>query len=361
MNIQLNKRVGMALLVLGLAESASADHGRDYLMTYDDSLPSVGGGFVVGSGSVSDADSGREKGFELQYSQGVTDWASLSLGFGYDHEGASTAHSVTPQLQLRFNPMSERIPLRFGFAAGYSFARVHGASVGHSHSLSGQGIYLGHLENEICGPAYGPDAPPCTDTGSTDAFDHGTGDNGGSTTVEESSVSSQGTNSAGGASANAGNRSSSSSVARTTGTSTRSDSGSSNTPATTAGVEDGHRHEHPADTIHVHGENHAFSRFIVAMDVGERDHLAANLIAVLPEDRGVAWGYALGFRHDVSESTSVSLEAMGDFDAKGYQEVGMGFLFEPVHHLGIKFGVCQGLTDATPDYTFRFGIVKEFH
>ncbi len=118
-------------------------------------------------------------------------------------------------------------------------------------------------------------------------------------------------------------------------------------------------HDHQG-TIHVHGQDAFIGRFIMETDLSDEAKLVVNLINVLPDDGTAAWGYAAGIRQNLTHSLSLSLEAMGDFSADGYHEINLGAIAVPNHHLSVRVGAGIGLTEASPDWSLRGGVVWRF-
>ncbi|WP_411846925.1 hypothetical protein AAFN60_05345 [Roseibacillus persicicus] len=113
--------------------------------------------------------------------------------------------------------------------------------------------------------------------------------------------------------------------------------------------EDGHSH----DGIHRHGESHGFLRLIAELELGERDKIASNLIAVFPEDGDPAFGYALAYRHRFNELFSAGLEATGDFDSNGEHLLYLTTTFYPNDSFSITLGTATGLTPDSADLSVQ--------
>ncbi len=131
---------------------------------------------------------------------------------------------------------------------------------------------------------------------------------------------------------------------------------------------DGHGHggeepdpaAHTHSGIHQHGSDGFFGRLIMETDLTNRDKVVANLICVSPDDNETAFGYAAGWRHSFSHDFALGLEAIGDFDNDGWHELVAAGYFSPVEGLAIKLGIGAGLTDESPDFTLRGGVVWRF-
>lgn len=112
-------------------------------------------------------------------------------------------------------------------------------------------------------------------------------------------------------------------------------------------------HGHGHRGIHRHGERHGFARFIAEFNPSSKDRIVFNTIAVFPEDQSVRWGYALAYRHRLSENLAVGLEATGDFDSEGEHLIyltGTSFLN---HHLSCTLGAATGLNNRSPDFSIQ--------
>lgn len=118
-----------------------------------------------------------------------------------------------------------------------------------------------------------------------------------------------------------------------------------------------HEHSH-SGSVHAHGVDAFVGRFIIEGDFGNTKAIF-NLLSVVTDDEA-AWGYAAGVRHKVTEQVALGVEALGDFESDGWHEIDLGAYFEPVHHVTLKVGAGFGLTDATPDFILRTGVIWRF-
>jgi hypothetical protein len=121
--------------------------------------------------------------------------------------------------------------------------------------------------------------------------------------------------------------------------------------------ESGHSH---SGSIHNHDDNLFTARLIFEADFTRNTLLVGNLISVLPEGGSAAWGYAIGVRHRFRPDLAVGVEALGDFDSQGHQEVLGAVFWEPIPHVLLKLGVGTGLTSVSPDATLRAGVLWMF-
>ena len=112
--------------------------------------------------------------------------------------------------------------------------------------------------------------------------------------------------------------------------------------------------------IHQHGVDALFARFIMETDLTKTTRLAVNLITVVPDGAGAAWGYAAGLRHAISHDFAVGLECLGDFNSSGYHEAALAAYYSPTHRITLKFGAGAGLTDESPDLTIHAGAMFRF-
>lgn len=107
--------------------------------------------------------------------------------------------------------------------------------------------------------------------------------------------------------------------------------------------------------------NRMEGRLIVARAVGD-SNLSFNFI--VGRDQGVGasgeYGYAIGYRPDVSRRLGWGLEAQGQFTSPGSHEIIAGLYSEISPRFIVKFGVGKGLGSGSPDFTIRSGVVVKF-
>ena len=120
--------------------------------------------------------------------------------------------------------------------------------------------------------------------------------------------------------------------------------------------EGGHEHD---STVHNHSSDALKSRLIIEGDFGATKAIF-NLISLVRDGGDAGWGYAAGVRHNVNESVALGVEALGDFESDGWHELIGGLYYQPIHAVTLKIGAGFGLTDATPDFTLRTGVVWRF-
>ncbi len=123
--------------------------------------------------------------------------------------------------------------------------------------------------------------------------------------------------------------------------------------------EEAEGHHHHGSSIHNHDDNALIARFITEADLGDFKAVL-NIINVTPDEGSTAWGYAVGVRCPVCDTVSLGVEALGDFASDGWQEFGPAAYIEPIHNLTLKLGISFGLTEETPDFSVRTGIVYRF-
>lgn len=122
--------------------------------------------------------------------------------------------------------------------------------------------------------------------------------------------------------------------------------------------EEGGNHEHSG--IHLHGIDAYHARLIIEGTVCGETRWVGNLIALFPDEGETAFGYAVGIRHPVSDRLAIGAEATGDFSINDYHEATLGCYYSPIHALTLKAGLGFGLNSASPDFTFRTGLVWKF-
>lgn len=118
---------------------------------------------------------------------------------------------------------------------------------------------------------------------------------------------------------------------------------------------EGHHHEEPAGA-ESHGGDRFATRLIVSHLRGA-SNLTVNLVAGWREGgRGTDFGYAVGYRPDVTRRVGWGLEAQGDFESDGHEAL-LGLYAEPDARTTLKFGLGTGLGENRSDMTARVGVV----
>lgn len=151
--LRLNKLLAAAALTLALARPAAAHHGRDFLFVQDASVPLPFTGILYNNLALATQSGPDEWTIEPGIQYGIAPGLSLGTTVSFMDEGEGMDYTaVSPQLQWQLNPGTKG-PIRLSLLAGYQFGRGEDT---HAHDHTG--------EVTPCGPAYGPDAPPCEDT-----------------------------------------------------------------------------------------------------------------------------------------------------------------------------------------------------
>lgn len=339
----------IALSAPGLAP-VFAHHGQEFLVVQDASVPSMWSGTVFGgiewSRDGSDDELTQEPGVMLGLGSRLA--VGTTLGFA-GSENDWYYESVSPFAQFQITPPTW--PVRVALMAGYHFADDSVAASAASPAATFTPAPAAPVVERVappvivapppdpdpdpdppCGPAYGPDAPPCPEPAPVAPgrklrhAGHVTPEPPPTTPVAKPAPTS--------------NTTSTASAKKQT----------ARPPAATK----------PYDGIHRHAEDHAYARLIIEADLTSHDKLIFNLIGLWPERGSPAWGYAAGYRHSFSHALAAGVEAIGDFGDANEHELILGGYFSPTHHLSLKLGAGIGLTDASPDVSLRTGVVWRF-
>jgi hypothetical protein len=118
-------------------------------------------------------------------------------------------------------------------------------------------------------------------------------------------------------------------------------------------------HQHAGGGGHQHGGDGFEGRVVLEYQTGDW-LVAANFIADTDDKDDAIFGYAAGVRYRVTAQFAAGVEAQGDFEDHSSHELIAGFYFEPVHQAVIKIGAGFGLTDHSPDFSLRTGLVWRF-
>lgn len=97
-------------------------------------------------------------------------------------------------------------------------------------------------------------------------------------------------------------------------------------------------------------------RFIAARLNGKSD-FTVNLIGTREQGAGTTFGYAVGFRPDLTRRVGWGVEAQGEFKSRGSHEVLVGIYGDVNGRLNLKLGVGAGIGPNSPDLTLRAGVV----
>ena len=333
----------------------------------DATAPSLWSGSAFGSFEWGKYGSADELSLEPGFLLGVAPNISLGATTSFIDDGDGWKYqSVSPFVHVQVTPSTW--PVRVALYAGYEFAdrsaetparstapasaavvsrppRRAGKSTGTPATPApsigaGSGTDTGGGDTGgpvVCGPDYGPDAPPCDD----EVARLRVARHAGHTTPEPTPVPTPAAATTAPPTSKAARKTQHAAPIRK----------STSAPAAQPAAYDG---------IHRHGENHAFTRLIVEADLTARDKAIINLIGIWPQDGKPAWGYAGGVRHSFSHAWAAGLEAIGDFDAHGEHELVLGGYWSPTHHATLKLGIGTGLTEASPDFSLRTGLVWRF-
>lgn len=267
----------IAFTSLIFASTASAHHGRDFLVVQDYTLPAPLTMNLLGNFSWEGEGSDEEFLFEPGAIVGLAPRLALeaTAGFLDDEDGWEFA-SIDPTLHLQLTNPASSFPVRIGLSAGYQFGeRATGADEPeHQHE---------HEHNH--------------------EDDHGD---------DHENLAAE--------------------------------------------SEPDHLHR----GIDRHGEDLFHARLILESDFTEKLKGVVNLIAVVPEEGSAAWGYSAGLRHAFNHQFALGGEVLGDFSRSGSHEVFAAGYVTPHHCLSFKLGAGLGLTDESPDFSLRTGVVWRF-
>lgn len=339
--------IGVLAAALG-SPGARAHHGQEFLVVQDASVPSLWSGSVFGGLEWSREGSADEIGQEPGFMVGLGSRFALGTTVGFTgSENDWSFESVSPFALYEITPPTSRV--RVAVIAGYHFADN---SLGESAAATPLSVVTPTAETASapssaiaiappppdpdpdppCGPAYGPDAPPCPDASPSPTGRHYR---------------------------HAGHEPPPPAPSPTpTRPATTKNSKATAGPAKSTQLPSAATRDY--DGIHRHDEDHAFARLVLEADLTENDKLIVNLIGLWPDSGRPAWGYAAGFRHSFSHAFAAGLEAIGDFGDANEHEMIVGGYFSPTHHLSLKLGAGIGLTDASPDFSLRTGLVWRF-
>lgn len=346
-----------ALALCASGGPALAHHGQDFLLLQDAVIPAPlhGSVFLGGDWARFGSRNGYavEPGFLLGIGPGVALGTTAEFLEG---DSGWRYSSVAPYLQVQLTPQHWRV--RASLQGGYAFVEEEDPGYALVESLvavengsrsssrrvaaapSGGEPVEEPEEPRVCGPEYGPDAPPCPVREAAKEPSRKSG-------KPERPAKPVRQRHAGHAA-----NPQPAAVRRTTATSERN----RRTVRRTTKVP---RERREYDGIFPE-ENHFFSRLVVEADLSPRDRFVFNLVCVGPESGSAAWGYAAGLRHAFHHDFAVGVEAIGDFGDANEHEILAGAYWSPVHQMTLKLGAGAGLTDETPDFTVRAGVVWRF-
>jgi hypothetical protein len=119
-------------------------------------------------------------------------------------------------------------------------------------------------------------------------------------------------------------------------------------------------HAHSAGGIDDHDNNLWHTRLLLDADLTDSTKAVFNLIGVFPESGSPAWGYGIGLRQKVLATVALGVEARGDFGSNGQHELLAASYWSPIHDLTFRIGTGFGLTEETPDFILRTGVIWRF-
>lgn len=344
--------LGAVLVLLFSSPAVQAHHGDEFMLLEDYELPELWKGLVSSGFDWARYDGLDTFSTESSVFISIAPRVGFSIGSEFNDEGDGWRYAqVTPRLHFQLTPPDAEFPLHLGFSIGYQF--VDGAA-----GFGTKRVRVVTYETQDCGcggsslgtvsvvttsttssSSSGP--PPCDPLVDVDcpaapspkpAPKHA-GHSG--TTVAPTVVT---TVSGGGGSSKKGKTKT---VRKVT----------YETVPEAPGYEGG--------GIHNHDDNLWTARFVAELDLGST-RILLNLLGLAPEGRGPSWGYAAGIRQQLTHSLGVGLESMGDFSSEGLHEMVLACYFSPAHSVTLKLGAGLGLTDASPDFTLRTGLVWRF-
>jgi hypothetical protein len=367
----------MAIAFLSGVSSLHAHHGQEFFLLYDAQVQKPMHGILQGNFSFIDEGTDDSIGLSPSLSLGILPRTAFNLRADFtDEAGDGWAYrSIEPGFQFDLTPPNLKLPVRFGLAVAYQFSEG-GGSGSHSHGasdLSGgsvahvhDGAAAGHSHAGSSGDAphdhsthYHPPAPVSSGSGGS------VPDQGPDGLTAEELAAMEAENAAAQAAANAQQQAQAQAAAAAAARRAKAEQKAAAKAQRKA--ESSHDHSHAEEgghshsgSIHNHDDNLFTARLIFEADLTPNTLLVGNLISVLPEGGSAAWGYAVGVRHRFHPRFAMGIEALGDFDSKGHQEVLGAVFFEPMHHVLLKVGVGTGLTAVSPDATIRAGVLWMF-
>jgi hypothetical protein len=122
--------------------------------------------------------------------------------------------------------------------------------------------------------------------------------------------------------------------------------------------EGGHHHDFRS-AVHSHGEDLFTGRIELDYRLGST-LVRGGVIGTVFDDGDAEFGYSAGILQRIIDPVHLALDAFGDFDSAGYQEVSATVYYRTTQALQLSAGVGFGLTDETPDSIVRFGVTYRF-
>ncbi len=355
-----------AAACLLLCPAARGHHGQEFFLLYDAQVQKPLHGILQGQFSFIDEGTDDSIGLSPSLSLGILPRTAFNLRADFaDEAGDSWAYrSIEPGFQFDLTPPDLKLPIRFGLAVAYQFAEGGGGS-SHSHSTTDlSGGTVAHVHDDSASQT----THSSTNTSAVAGHDHSTHDHGtppvsqpgvdlGPDALTPEELAAIEAENAVNAAAQTPAAVTPSAPAPVKPKPKPKPTAEAHDHASHDPAESGHSH---TGSIHNHDDNLFTARLIFEADVTPDTLLVGNLISVLPEGGSAAWGYAIGVRHRFRPGLAVGVEALGDFDSQGYQEVLGAVFWEPMHHVLLKVGVGTGLTSVSPDATLRAGVLWMF-
>ncbi len=344
---------------------ARAHHGQEFFLLYDVRVQKPLHGILQGQFSFIDEGADDSIGLSPSLSLGILPRTAFNLRADFTDEAADSwaYRSIEPGFQLDLTPPYLKLPIRFGVAVSYQFS---GGSSSHSSGTTDlSGSTVAHVHDDSASQTTHPPSTSSAAAGHDHlTHDHGTPlvsqpgvDLGPDALTPEELAAIEAENAA-------------NTAAQTPAAVPPSAPATAKPkpkPKPTAEAHDHASHDHAEASrhshsggIHNHDDNLFTASLIFEADVTPDTLLVGNLISVLPEGGSAAWGYAIGVRHRFRPGLAVGVEALGDFDSHGHQEVLGAVFWESVHHVLLKVGVGTGLTSVSPDATLRAGVLWVF-
>lgn len=382
--------------------SSFAHHGQDFLLLQDAASTKPLDGSLFSNFEWSSSNGFDELGLESGFQLGIAPRLTLGATVEFGDEGNGWDYSsVMPYLHLDLTPKDLKWPIRIAIMGGYQFANHANekretiyviedapaanppvkSTVKHRRANQSSSATAAATtapattsppvttpeepeepeEPTPCGPAYGPDAPPCPETLPLYHANH-PGHQEPVVIVAPAPVTAPTPPGAQANSSTPGNVNDAASPAAS-----KKDQKAAQKKArqqTQKALKQAQKKAESAQSetggIHRHDENYFFGRIIIEADLTHHDKLVLNVINLVPEKGKPAWGYGAGLRHSFNHTWAVGLEAQGDFGDANEHELVLGGYFSPIHTATFKLGVGCGLTEESADFSLRTGLVWRF-
>ena len=343
--------MGALLILLLSPPAAQAHHGDEFMLLEDYELPELWNGLVTSGFDWAKYGSIDTFSTESSVFLSIAPRVGFSIGTEFNDEGDGWRYAqVTPRLHFQITPPDSDFPLHLGFSIGYQF--VDGAA-----GFGTKRVRVVTYETQECGCSGSSNStvsvvttsagssssspPPCDPLVDVDcpaapapkpAPKHaGHGGAAPAPTVVTTVAAPGG-----------GPKTGKTKTVRKV---------TYQTVPEAPGYEGG--------GVHNHDDNLWTARLVAELDLGNT-RILFNLLGLAPEGRGPSWGYAAGIRQQLTHSLGVGVESMGDFSSEGLHEMVLACYFSPAHSVTMKVGAGVGLTDASPDFSLRTGLVWRF-